>query len=260
MAEKPLCIVAVGAHMDDCYLGAGGTLLKAARAGHRVTLVTAVSQYGAWPTVSGRAAEIKPLLQGLADRAGVSLVTLGYDYERLENGVALITQLAQVLADLKPDVLFCHYQEDTNQDHVVLGLTTPVAAMHNACFAEGYGGPREIYKFKTDAQTLNFTPDTYVNITNEIWDAAGNPRRGRPDVRAAHGLPRPARPPRPRPRRPHYCPLPSRPRQIRHLRPLRPALLGQIRGRLPRLPLPPRRRQAAGPPVRAGDWLAQFPR
>ena len=91
----PLHIVAVGAHLDDCYLGAAGTLLKAARAGHRITLVTAVTTYGAWPVVTGHAAEIKPLLKGLADRLGAEQVSLGHDYERLENGVALITQLAR---------------------------------------------------------------------------------------------------------------------------------------------------------------------
>jgi len=169
-ADRPLSIVAVGAHLDDCYLGMGGAALKAARAGHRVTLVQAVSQYGAWPVVTGREAEIKPLLQGLADRAGVELVNLGHDYERLENGVALITQLAGVLADLKPDLLFCHHEVDTNQDHAVLGQVTPVAAMHNPCFAAGYGGPREVYRYTTGAQTLDFAPDTYLNVSAEVWD------------------------------------------------------------------------------------------
>ncbi len=82
---NPLSIVAIGAHMDDCWLGMGGVALRAVRNGHRVTMIQAVSRYGAWPVVAGRGKEIKPVVQKLADDAGVSLVTLGHDYLRLEN-------------------------------------------------------------------------------------------------------------------------------------------------------------------------------
>ncbi|MFB3881098.1 MAG: PIG-L deacetylase family protein [Armatimonadota bacterium] len=167
----PLSVVAVGAHMDDCYLGMGGAAIRAARSGHRVTLVQAVSSYGAWPTVAGREAEIKPVLQQLAGRAGVSVISLGHDYQRLENGVALVDQLSCVLAELKPDVLFCHHPVDTNQDHVALGQATPVAAMHGACFVgPGFHVPDEIYRFTTGTQTLEFEPNTYLDVGASIAD------------------------------------------------------------------------------------------
>ncbi len=171
---RPLSIVAVGAHMDDCYLGMGGAAIRAARRGHRVTFVQAVSTYGSWPTVTGREAEIKPILQELATRAGISLVPLGHDYERLENGPALVSELAGVFAELEPDVLFCHHPFDTNQDHVVLGQATPVAAMHGACFVgPKYRGPREIYRYTTGMQTLDFTPTAYLDISDVMPDVLG---------------------------------------------------------------------------------------
>jgi len=171
---RPLSVVGVGAHMDDCYLGMGGAAIRAARRGHRVAFVQAVSTYGAWPIVAGREAEIKPALQKLADRAGISLVTLGHDYERLENGAALVSELAYVFAELKPDILFCHHPVDTNQDHVALGLAAPVAAMHGACFiGSEYRGPREIYRFTTGMQTLDFMPNVYLDIGTTIGEVLG---------------------------------------------------------------------------------------
>ena len=166
---RRLSIVGIGAHLDDCYLGMGGVAIKAARLGHRVALVQAVSQYGAWPTVSGRSEEIKLLLSELAARAGVFVVALGHDYMRLENGATLVSELSRVLHGLGPDLLFCQHTVDTNQDHVALGQATVTAALHGACFVgRDFVVPREIYRYTTGAQTLGFAPDTYVDISEEL--------------------------------------------------------------------------------------------
>jgi hypothetical protein len=61
--------------------------------------------------VSGREAEISPTIEGVAREAGVELLTLGHDYMRLENGAALTDELSHVLADLRPDILFCHAED-----------------------------------------------------------------------------------------------------------------------------------------------------
>ena len=172
--EGSLSIVAVGAHMDDCWLGMGGLALKAVRAGHRVTMIQAVSRYGAWPVVRGREAEIKPAVQELADAAGIRLITLGHDYLQLENNPELVGELAGVLDALKPDVFFCHWEDDTNQDHVALGEAARVAAIHGACFLThlpgAYQVPSEIYRYRIDCQGRNFIPDVFVDITTVLHD------------------------------------------------------------------------------------------
>jgi LmbE family N-acetylglucosaminyl deacetylase len=168
-----LSIVAIGAHMDDTWMGMGGAALRAAREGHQVTMVQAVSQYGAWPAVSGREAEIKPIVQKVADDAGVRLITLGYDYMRLENGVALVDQLSRLLGELRPDLVFCPVEDDSNQDHVALGTASRVAAMHGSCFLSpdsDYRAPREIMRFRLGWQTNNFAPDTYLDISDVFLD------------------------------------------------------------------------------------------
>src|SRR5579862_1936758 len=133
---QPLSIVAVGAHLDDYWYGMGGTLLKAARRGHRVTLIQAVSTYCSWPVVRGRDAEIKPLLQNISESTGVNLITLGHDYLRLESRTELITQLSAALAKAEPDVVFCPWEEDHNQDHVAVGGAARIAALHGYDFLD----------------------------------------------------------------------------------------------------------------------------
>ncbi|GEM_PF-6016198 len=174
--DEPLSIVAVGAHMDDCWLGMGALALKAARRGHHVTMVQAVSQYGSWPTVQGRGAEVEALTKKVTSDNGIDLLKLGYDYMRIENRPATIGRLVEVIKDLRPDLLFCHWEDDSNQDHVALGAVTRIAAMHQACFqppedADSLKDVRGLFQFEIDFQTHNFKPDTFVDITDELYDA-----------------------------------------------------------------------------------------
>ncbi len=174
MSGESLSIVAVGAHLDDCWLGVGGVALKAARRGHRVTMVQAVSTYGAWPVVAGREAEIRPALQRLAEENNVTLIPLGHDYLRLVNGPELVGQIAGVLAQVRPDILFCQWEDDSNQDHVALGAAARIAAFHGHCFLppepDAFRPPAEVYHYRVDTQARNFTPDVYVDITAEMHD------------------------------------------------------------------------------------------
>ena len=170
--RQPLSIVAVGAHLDDYWCGMGGTLLKAARRGHRVTLIQAVSTYCSWPVVRGRDAEIKPLLQNISETTGVNLVTLGHDYLRLESRTELIAQVSAAMAKAEPDVVFCPWEEDHNQDHVAIGSAARIAALHGYDFLDPsikFKQPRQVLHYPLDANT-SFRPDTFVNTEDVLFD------------------------------------------------------------------------------------------
>ena len=172
-ATKPLSIVAIGAHIDDYWYGMGGTLMKAARRGHRVTLIQAVSTYCSWPVVTGREAEIKPHLKKISDSVGVSLVTLGHDYLRLENRPELIGQIAAEIAKAEADILFCPWEEDHNQDHVAVGSAARIAAIHGRCFLSPDAQvklPGQILQYPLDANSRSFRPDTYVDTGDVVFD------------------------------------------------------------------------------------------
>ena len=59
-------ILVVGAHMDDCEIGAGGLIIKAIRKGHRVVLVNVTTDYSTWCVTKGREKEIKEKVLGKA--------------------------------------------------------------------------------------------------------------------------------------------------------------------------------------------------
>ena len=172
---NPLSIVAVGAHMDDCWLGMGGTALKALRKGHQVTMVTAVTDYEWLPYLAGRDAEIKPILQDLYDRTGIKQVSLKHGYMRLENNPALVDEMSQVMFDLRPDILFCHAEDEDNQDHTALGAACRIAALHGECFVKPSRGDFkytfEIYQYTTGWQARRFAPDTFVDVSDVMAEA-----------------------------------------------------------------------------------------
>jgi LmbE family N-acetylglucosaminyl deacetylase len=53
--------------MDDVYNGAGPVLARAAREGHRVVVVTVVSDFSTWALTSGREDRTRRDLDALAE-------------------------------------------------------------------------------------------------------------------------------------------------------------------------------------------------
>jgi len=174
---KPYSILAVGAHMDDCWLGMGGVALKAVRAGHKVTLVTATGAYEWFPPVAGRESEVHATVQLIAERAGMRHLQLKHHYMRLQNTPALIDEIAQIVFETKPDIVFCHAEDESNQDHTALGAATRIAAIHGECFVKptrgDFGYHNEVYQYTTGWQATNFQPDTYVDYTEVAFDVLG---------------------------------------------------------------------------------------
>jgi len=172
-SARKLSIVAVGAHVDDHWYGMGGTLLKAARNGHRVTVIQAVSTYCSWPVVKGREAEIKPHVQRISQETGIAVVPLGFDYLRLVNGPELTGQLAAAITAAEPDLLFCPWEEDANQDHAALGAAARVAGMHAPCFLPADKRvklPSQILQYALDLNARSFRPDNFVDTSEVLFD------------------------------------------------------------------------------------------
>jgi LmbE family N-acetylglucosaminyl deacetylase len=168
-AERKKVFLAVGAHMDDAEIGAGGVLIQAARAGHRVVIVTVVSDYKTWLPTVGREEQTKRDLTALAQRFGFEKRFLDYPYHQIHGGdLELKRKLAEIYVELKPDVAFIHHHEDHWPDHVASGQ-----ASHDA-FLFAHGLSRDlaiqrcplIYAYDVSAaQTYHFEPDVYYDIT-----------------------------------------------------------------------------------------------
>jgi LmbE family N-acetylglucosaminyl deacetylase len=168
-ASKRKTFLAIGAHMDDAEIGAGGVLIQAARAGHRVVIVTIVSDYRTWLPTIGREEATKRDLLALAKKYGFEKRFLDYPYHQIHGGdLDLKRKLAEIYVELKPHVAFIHHVEDHWPDHVAAGQ-----ASHDALlFSHGLSHDMQerrcplIYAYNvTPHQTYHFEPDAYYDVT-----------------------------------------------------------------------------------------------
>ena len=139
-------IVALGAHPDDIEYGCGGTLLQAANHGHEIYLNVLTDGLGS----VDRRKEQEAAARYLGAR---EVFWGGFKDTELTASRALIVSIEKTLSQVKPDVVFVNYPEDAHQDHQNLASSTITACRYI----------RQVF-FYHDYTTLNFQPDTFVDI------------------------------------------------------------------------------------------------
>jgi LmbE family N-acetylglucosaminyl deacetylase len=133
--QVPRSALAIGAHPDDVEFGAGGTLAKWAAAGCIVHhLVCTDGSKGTWDVdadtvalVARRQDEQRAAARQLSgDRTG-EVVFLGHVDGELDSGLAVRSQVARVIRELRPEVVFGHdpwKEYRLHPDHRHAGLLT----------------------------------------------------------------------------------------------------------------------------------------
>ena len=166
-------LVAVGAHMDDVYYGAGPILARATRKGHRVVLVTVVSDFSTWAPTTGRENETRRDLYALAEKWGFEQIFLDYAYHQIVPDIELKKRIAEVIEDVRADVVFAHNVDDHWPDHRTCGIATKDAAV----FRHGLSGnlnalrtPLVLAYELGPNQTIHFEPDTFIDVTQDMAD------------------------------------------------------------------------------------------
>ena len=163
-------ILVVGAHMDDCEIGAGGLLLQAVRQGHRVVLVNCASDYSTWCVTKGREAEIKEKVLAKAGAMKMEKRLLGYGYQAIPNDLTTIRKISEIVVDVLPDIVLFHSpRENAPSDHAVVGAVTEYAVRAATTVLGGiravYGG--EMYRYEV-YPCFPFDPDTYLDIGDVV--------------------------------------------------------------------------------------------
>src|SRR3954462_10456864 len=93
--------LAVEGHLDDAEIGAGGVLIQAARAGHRVVIVTVASDYTSWAETIGREDRVKREQVELAKAFGFEKRFLGGKYHQTDaSDLALKRPIWEVCVEL----------------------------------------------------------------------------------------------------------------------------------------------------------------
>ncbi len=115
-AEALFDAVCIGAHPDDVEIGMGATVAKLTAAGKRVAIVDLTdgepTPYGSKETRAAESAEAARIL-GVEYRR-----TLSQPNRELFDSVEARTELAEVLREIRPRMVFVPYPADAHPDHV----------------------------------------------------------------------------------------------------------------------------------------------
>jgi len=167
-------LLAIGAHYDDCVFGIPGILLQAVRKHYRVVVLAIIGDYTNWPPMLGREPMLRETSIRLAQERGIEMRFLNYASARYEVNAEAKRAVAEVVAEVKPDVAFMLWHADRHPDHEVAAALSAMALRQPGAIL-GHGSaraPGRLYAFDNGpGHTIGFEPNTFVDVTPD-WPAA----------------------------------------------------------------------------------------
>lgn len=165
-------ILAVGAHPDDLEGLMGGTLAKYSKRGDKVYMAVVTNgEVGSAELPKKEIAEIRrqEALES-AKVIGAELIWMGFPDEFLFDGEQSRLKFIDVVRQAKPDLVFCHFNNDYHPDHRISGqIVCNIKVMSTVPNIKTEHPPAkkisEIFFMDTVAG-INFTPEKYVDITD----------------------------------------------------------------------------------------------
>ncbi len=167
-------ILAIGAHYDDCVFGIPGILLQAMRRHDRVVILNIIGNYDNWGPARGRGKELRDVSTRLAMQRGMEMRFLDYASMQFDVNPETRRAVAEVVAEVKPDVAFMLWDRDRHPDHEVAAALSKMALRQPGMILgrDGVRPPGRIYAYDNGpGHTIGFEPNTFVDITPE-WSEA----------------------------------------------------------------------------------------
>lgn len=167
-------LLAIGAHYDDCVFGIPGILLEAVRKQYRTVILNIIGDYANWSPVKGRAEQLRATNIRLASERGIEVRFLDYASMHFDVNSESKRAVAEVIADVKPDVAFMLWRRDRHPDHEVASVLSEMALRQPSAILgrPGVRAVRRIYAYDNGpGHTIGFEPNTFVDVTAE-WPAA----------------------------------------------------------------------------------------
>ncbi|MDX1968339.1 MAG: PIG-L family deacetylase [Planctomycetaceae bacterium] len=128
--EKPLRIIAFGAHPDDAEFKVGGTAIKWAQRGHQVKLVSVTNgDIGHWQMAGGPLAQRRAQECAAAAKVfGVTSQVLDIHDGELEPTLENRKRITRIIREWQADVVIAHRPWDYHPDHRYVGVLVQDAA------------------------------------------------------------------------------------------------------------------------------------
>lgn len=166
-------LLAIGAHYDDCVFGIPGVMLQAVRKEYRVVDLSIIGDYTNWAPAKDRAPELLRVSEELAHVNGVEKRFLKYASGHFQLNDDTKRAVAEVVADVQPDIAFMLWHQDRHPDHEAAAAICKVALRQAGIILgrDKVKVPRIFHYDNGPGHTIGFEPNTYVDVTNE-WPSA----------------------------------------------------------------------------------------
>ena len=192
MAEHKT-ILAFGGHMDDPELGCGGTLLKAARNGHRVVCVIMAGRFHNFRSLDAhKPEELIACNNAIMKKYGFEPKRfLDFEYMEMQEDRAGKKLFSEIIQEVRPDVVFAHTRHDRWSDHAVCGRLVEHAAMFSHLYTNTTFHRPEIYFYETSFVQVyadRFRPDVFIDVS-DVFDEVIEMMAPHDEILQAHRSP-----------------------------------------------------------------------
>lgn len=166
---SPYDAVCVGAHPDDVEIGMGGTVAGMTKRGMRVAIVDLTNgeptPYGSPEKRSRESAHAAKIL-------GATRRTLTQPNRFLFDSVEARFELAEVLREFRPRMLFIPYPSDAHPDHIAASQIALAARFYGkltktAMANEPHYVPR-VYRYMAVHQRIIAEPTFVIDVTHDL--------------------------------------------------------------------------------------------
>src|ERR1700682_1651303 len=98
------CLLAIGAHYDDCVFGVPGILLQAVRKHYRVVILSLIGAYSNWTPIGDRQQDLLHGTVEISRDYGVEMRYLDFKSHLFDVNTQTKTAVAKVVAEIEPDL------------------------------------------------------------------------------------------------------------------------------------------------------------
>jgi len=163
-------VVCIGAHPDDVEIGMGGAVAAMADQGLVVAIVDLTNgeptPHGS-PEIRAAEAERAAKVLGAAERR-----TLSQPNRYLMDTIEARLELAQVLRELRPQVLFVPYPLDAHPDHLAAHSIAVAGRFYSKLTKTQMSGephyPRRVYQYMAVHMRIVAKPSFVIDVTDAL--------------------------------------------------------------------------------------------